>query len=61
MIAVPLTFASERSNPVPGEDQSIFGYPITLQVGIKRPYHGPRSVGGSATLATYIYDLNIDG
>jgi hypothetical protein len=31
---VPTRFVPELPNPVPGEDQSKFGYPITLQVGV---------------------------
>jgi hypothetical protein len=30
---VPLRFQPELPNPVPGEDQSRWGYPITLQLG----------------------------
>lgn len=30
--AVPLRFAPELPNPVPGEDQSEWGYPVTLQL-----------------------------
>jgi hypothetical protein len=33
---VPLRFCPELPNPVPGEDQSKFGYPITLQGAIDR-------------------------
>lgn len=33
---VPVRFVPELPNPVPGEDQSKFGYPITLQVGPRR-------------------------
>ncbi len=29
---VPTAFAPELPNPVPGEDQSEWGYPITLQI-----------------------------
>lgn len=32
---VPTRFVPELPNPVPGEDQSRFGYPITLQVGVR--------------------------
>jgi len=32
MARVPCRFAPEMPNPVPGEDQSAWGYPITLQV-----------------------------
>lgn len=32
---VPTKFVPELPNPVPGEDQSRFGYPITLQVGVR--------------------------
>ncbi len=32
---VPTRFVPELPNPVPGEDQARFGYPITLQVGVR--------------------------
>jgi hypothetical protein len=35
-VDVPLRFCSELPNPVPGQDQSKFGYPITLQGAIER-------------------------
>lgn len=35
---VPLSFAPELPNPVPGEDESQFGYPVTLQTA--GPYPG---------------------
>ncbi|MEO6594037.1 MAG: CAP domain-containing protein, partial [Planctomycetota bacterium] len=37
---IPTRFVPELPNPVPGEDQSRFGYPITLQLG-QRTDRGP--------------------
>ncbi|MEQ1632551.1 MAG: hypothetical protein ABL997_09270 [Planctomycetota bacterium] len=34
---VPTRFVPELPNPVPGEDQAGFGYPITLQTGLENP------------------------
>lgn len=34
MASVPTRFCPELPNPVPGEDQETFGYPITLQMGM---------------------------
>jgi hypothetical protein len=34
MTGVPIAFCAENPNPVPSEDQSHFGYPVTLQLGL---------------------------
>lgn len=34
---VPTRFVPELPNPVPGQDQAAFGYPITLQTGLESP------------------------
>ncbi len=39
---VPTRFVPELPNPVPGEDQSRFGYPVTLQVGVRSNQSEPR-------------------
>jgi hypothetical protein len=36
MTDVPTHFAPELPNPVPGADQTTFGYPLTLQIGAYR-------------------------
>jgi hypothetical protein len=36
MTSVPTSFSPELPNPVPGQDQSRLGYPITLQVGAEK-------------------------
>lgn len=38
---VPTRFVAELPNPVPGEDQSTFGYPITLQAGMRADRSAP--------------------
>jgi hypothetical protein len=46
---VPLSFAPELPSPVPGEDESRFGYPVTLQTAAA-PYGQARP---EPTLALY--------
>lgn len=37
MKKTPLGFVPELPNPVPGQDQAGFGYPVTLQLGLQEP------------------------
>jgi len=46
---VPLRWRPESPNPVPGEDQSGWGYPVTVQ-----SYWGPKAQDASVVLTLYI-------
>ncbi|MBI5851274.1 MAG: CAP domain-containing protein [Planctomycetes bacterium] len=41
MTDVPVRFVPELPNPVPGEDQAQWGYPITLQLGVRTSHNEP--------------------
>ncbi len=50
---MPRRFRRELPNPYPGEDQSKWGYPITLQLG-------PRKKGGAPVVAITLHEGNRD-